>query len=111
MYRYNFECEKIFLEFVSVLVSIKDEEYRVNILITEENILIFKNANEEILNLKGITPVADYVLIVKIKLSDIDYIIHEENTVIKYNNYEIILYDFDLDKVKSSLFSDKNVIY
>lgn len=110
MYRYNFECEKILLEFMNILASIKDEEHRVNILITEDNILIFKNANEEILSLKGITPVADYVLIVKIKLSDIDYIIHEENTVIKYNNDEIILYDFDLSKVKNSTFDEKNVI-
>jgi len=42
MYNYNFECEKTLLEIVDNLATINDEELKVNILITEENLLLFK---------------------------------------------------------------------
>lgn len=112
MYRYNFECEKIILEIVDNLVSINELEFKMNIIITEDNLLLFKNVKEEsILKAKGINELPDYELIVKIKLEDIDYEIDGNHTIIKLGNDEIILYDFDLNKLKTSLFCDDFVIY
>jgi len=112
MYNYNFECEKTLLEIVDNLATINDEEMRVNILITEENILIFKNIKENsVLNSRGMHEMPEYELIVKIKIDDIKYEFDEENTIIELSKKEIILYKFDLSKVKTSLFCDKSVIY
>ncbi|MBE6156295.1 MAG: hypothetical protein E7161_00915 [Firmicutes bacterium] len=112
MYNYNFECEKTLLEIVDNLATINDEELKVNILITEENLLLFKNIKEgNVLNSRGINEMPEYELIVKIKFNDIKYKIDEDNTIIELGKNQIILYKFDLSKVKTSLFCDKSVIY
>lgn len=112
MYNYNFECEKIVLEIVDNLVSINDNEFTSNIIITEDNLLLFKNIKEKsALNAKCVYEMPEYELLVKIKFQDIQYKIDEENTIIELNDKEVILYKFDLSKVKFNLFCDKSVIY
>jgi len=102
MYRYNFEYEKIILEIMDNLVSINDTDLKMNIIITEENLLLFKNVVEQsILNIKGIREMPDYELVFKIKLSDIEYEVDEGNSILKHFNNEIILYNFDFSKVKT----------
>lgn len=102
MYNYNFESEKIILEVVDNLISISDATIRMNILITDDNLLLFKNIKANtIFSGRGIYEMPEYELLVKIKLDDINYKIDEENTIIKLGEKEIILYNFDLSKVKN----------
>ena len=112
MYNYNFECEKIILELVDKNISIDDKEYRVNIIITEDNLLIFENVKaNSTLTAKGISEMPEYSLIVKLKINDINYEVDDENTIIDLPQKEIILYQFDLSELKFKLFCDKSVIY
>ena len=112
MYNYNFEMERILLEFVENLISIDDSESTCNIIITEENLMIFNNIKKNsVLSAKNIIEMPEYELLIKINLNDIDYEVDDENTTIRYRDKEIILYDFDLSKAKLSIFTNKSVIY
>lgn len=111
MYNYNFESEKILLEMVDNLVTINDKELRINIIITKDNLMLFRNIKDgSILNSRGIHELPEYELLLKMKFNDIKFKVDEANTIINFNNNEIILYNFDFNKVKIGLFCDKNVI-
>ena len=112
MYSYNFECEKIILELIDQIISVDDKEYKVNIIITEDNLLIFENVKaNSILSAKGISEMPEYSLIIKLKINEINYEVDDENTIIDLPTKEIILYKFDLSELKFKLFCDKSVIY
>jgi len=100
MYNYDFENESISLEIVDNLATINDVELKVNILVTKENILLFRNIKAgSVLSSRGIYEMPEYELIVKLDLNKINYKIIEDNTVIDFGNKEIVLYNFDISKV------------
>ena len=97
MYLYDFENEKFMLEIVDNLVSINDREYTLNIVLSELNLLLFKNIKKDsVLAAREIHEMPEYELIVKINLNELKYDIDDNNTVINYSGNEIILYNFNL---------------
>ena len=103
MYNYNFKEEKIISEFVENLISINNKELRVNILITEENLLVFRNIKKDsILVGREIHEMPEYELIIKLPLNTINYKVDNENSIIKGSFGELIIFDLDLNQVKNS---------
>lgn len=103
MYNYEFVNEKVINEFVDNFVSLNNEDIRCNILVTNLNILLFKNIKREsVLYGREIHEMPEYDLILKVNLNDIEYEIEDGNTVIYFEKNEIILFDFDLNKVKNN---------
>ena len=97
MYLYDFENEKFMLEIMDNLVSINDREYTLNIVLSELNLLLFKNIKKDsVLAAREIHEIPEYELIIKINLNELKYDIDENNTVINYSGNEIILYNFNL---------------
>jgi len=103
MYIYDFDNEEVIIESVDNLITIKDKEIKSNILLTEKNLLIFKNIkNDSALAGRELYEMPEYELIIKIDLNKIKYSVEENNTYIKIGNEEIILYDFDLNRAKNN---------
>ena len=97
MYLYDFENEKFMLEIMDNLVSINDREYTLNIVLSELNLLLFKNIKKDsVLADREIHEMPEYELIVKINLNELKYDIDDNNTVINYSGNEIILHNFNL---------------
>jgi len=97
MYLSDFENEKFMLEIMDNLVSINDREYTLNIVLSELNLLLFKNIKKDsVLSAREIHEMPEYELIVKINLNELKYDIDDNNTVINYSGNEIILYNFNL---------------
>lgn len=99
MYNYDFNNEKVLFEKLNTLVEINDNTYYLNVLITESNILLFKDLNSDFVKQKtmGVFISSEYELVKSIPLKDLNYKCVEEDTII--NNEEIVLYDIRLDKV------------
>ena len=97
MYNYDFKNEKVNCEKTSCYIDIDDSSYVFNILITNDNILLFDNINKNnILNSRGGYLPAENELVLKIPLKNLKYKIKENNTIISFNNKNIVIYDFDL---------------
>ena len=102
MFNYDFtkNKEKAIYEDRSVLLDINNKEYNLAIIITNKNILLFNDANKNnILRGRGIAIQPDYLVELSIPLNKINYVIEEGNTYIKYEQEDIIIYNFDLTKV------------
>lgn len=99
MYNYDFNNEKVLFEKPNTLVKINENTYYLNVLITESNILLFKDLNRDFVKQKslGVFVSSEYELVKSISLKDLNYKCVEEDTII--NNEEIVLYDVRLDKV------------
>lgn len=99
MYNYDFKDEKVVYECNNCFAEIKGKELFVNVLVTDKNVLLFYNKDQDFVAMKSkgvfVTPSND--LIMSISLDNIDYQIDENNTLI--NNGEIILYDLVLNIV------------
>lgn len=97
MYNYDFKDEKVDYEKTSCYVDINDSSYIFNMLITDDNILLFDNINKNnILNSRGYYMPPENELVLKIPLKNLKYKIKENNTIISFNNKNIVIYDFDL---------------
>lgn len=94
MYDYNFNNEKVIKEAVNVNLKFQERYFLANILLTNKNLLIFIDANQDS-PLKGsavnVTP--EYVLFAKFDLNNLDYTKDKEEIIINKN---LILYNFDL---------------
>ena len=100
MYNYDFKNKKIVLELVNVLVSIDDKDLILNIIITNHDLLLFKNIKlNTVISGRGIYEMPEYELVFNAKLNDIKFKIDDLNTLIKYGDKEVILFNFDLNKV------------
>lgn len=99
MYNYDFNNEKVLFEKPNTLVEINDNTYYLNVLITESNILLFRDLNSDFVKQKamGVFVSSEYELVKSISLNKLNYKCVEENTII--NNEEIVLYNIRLDKV------------
>lgn len=102
MYNYDFENELVVFEKADCLISFNNKELISNILVTDKNILIFKNDVNPILKGREIHELPVYELIFKFDLNDIIYEVDEDNTIVKIAKSELILFNFDLNKVKNS---------
>lgn len=93
MYNYEFENEMVSYEVHNIFSEIKGNELFVNILITDKNLLIFYNLDNDIVvsKTKGVATSPVYELLMKFELDNIVYKIEDNNTYIKDN---IILYNF-----------------
>lgn len=99
MYNYEFKDEKILLENKDGLMEIDNNTYRRSIVITNQNILIFNDVNKNNpLNGRAVSLLSDYLLDLSIPLENIDYKIEDNNTIINYNNKEIVLYNILLNE-------------
>lgn len=94
MYIYPFKenDEIIFNEREEVLVSLENKKLKVNILLSNKNILVFYNTDFN-LNNKHIT--SNYKLIYKLDLGNMEYEIKNGNTYFK--KIDVIFYDFDIE--------------
>ncbi|MBQ7030857.1 MAG: hypothetical protein IJN13_00600 [Bacilli bacterium] len=95
MYSYDFENESIICERHNVFAEIKEKELFVNVLVTDKNLLIFYNIENDIVTLKsrGVFVAPNYELLIKFDLKSIRYSCEDNNT---YINDDVVLYDFVL---------------
>ncbi len=102
MYNYEFNAndEKIVFEKNNGLIEIAGKMFTRNIVITNKNVLIFNDLSKnDPLTGRAVTPLNDYVLDLSISLDNIDYQIQDNNTILNYNNKEIVLYDILLNAI------------
>ena len=102
MFNYDFakNKENAIYENRNVLLDINNKEYNMAMIITNKNILFFNDTNKNnILRGRGIDIQPDYLLELSLPLNKISYVIEEDNTYIKYEQIEVIIYNFDLTKV------------
>lgn len=94
MYIYPFKenDEIIFNEREEVLIRLENKKLKVNILLSNKNILVFYNTDFNLDN-KHIT--SNYKLIYKIDLSNMEYEIKNKNSY--FRNIDVIFYDFDIE--------------
>ena len=99
MYNYDFSNEKVLFEKVNVFVEIDNNTYFFNVLITDINILLFRDLNKDFVKQKsmGVFISSEFELIKSISLSNLNYKCIDEDTIIK--NEEIVLYDINLNKI------------
>ena len=101
MYNYDFKDEEVIFESVDNVISFDDKDGVSNILITKSKLLIFNNVKKNtVLSGRCIQEMPEYELLIEFELSKIKYEIDENNTIIKIDNRELILYNLDLNEVK-----------
>lgn len=95
MYNYDFQNESVVSERQNVFAEIKEKELFVNVLVTDKNLLIFYNIENDIATLKsrGVFVAPNYELLIKFDLKSIRYSCEDNNT---YINDDVVLYDFVL---------------
>jgi len=100
MYNYDFKNEIIKCELIDNLVEINNKELKVNVILTENSLLLFYNIANDFIKMKtqGVFVTPSYELLLKLKIKDFNYEVIDNNTYI--NNEEIIIYNFDINKVK-----------
>mgnify|MGYP003571267778 CR=1 FL=1 len=101
MYNYNFigNNEEVIFENINPIIEINNKNYYLSILITNKNLLLFEDINKNnALNGSNVYLLSKYELYTKICLKDINYTVNQNDTLINYNNNEIIIYDFDITK-------------
>ena len=99
MYNYDFkkENEKTLLEHENLIVDIDNNSYNLSVLVTNKNILFFRNINiGNVLNTRGMYMPPEYELELKIPKDKIKINIEDNNTIIKYLDSEIIIYDLNI---------------
>lgn len=97
MYNYDFSNEKVKFEKFNTLVEINGNIYNLNILVTNRNILLFKDINSDFVKQKamGVFLSSEYELVKSVPLKHLNYTFDGQNTYI--NKEEIIIYDFYID--------------
>ena len=99
MYNYEFKDEQIILEKNDGVMEIDNKVFNKCLVITNKNILVFSDLSKnDPLNSRAVALLSDYYLDLSIPLENIDYKIEDNNTIIHYDNKEIVLYDLLLDK-------------
>ncbi len=99
MYNYDFKNnnEVTLLEKENVIVDIDNNTYNLSVLVTNKNILFFKNINVgNVLNTRGMYMPPEYELELKIPKDKIKVNIEDNNTIIKYLDSEIIIYNLNI---------------
>ena len=99
MYNYDFKNnnEITLLEKANVIVDIDNNTYNLSVLVTNKNILFFKNINVgNVLNTRGMYMPPEYELELKIPKDKIKVNIEDNNTIIKYLDSEIIIYNLNI---------------
>ena len=99
MYNYNFKSnnENTILEKENVIVDIDNNTYNLSVLVTNKNILLFRNINVgNVLNTRGMYMPPEYELELKIPKDKIKVNIEDNNTIIKYLDSEIIIYNLNI---------------
>ncbi len=99
MYNYDFKGnnEKTIFEKENSIVEINDNTYNLSILVTNKNILLFKNINvDNVLNTRGMYMPPEYLLELKIPRKQTKLEVVNNNSIIKYLNKEIVIYDLNL---------------
>ena len=99
MYNYDFKKaqEVTLLEKENVIVEIDNNTYNLSVLITNKNILFFRNINiGNVLNTRGMYMPPEYELELKIPKDKIKIKVEDNNTIIKYLDSEIIIYNLNI---------------
>lgn len=102
VYSYDFQGnnEQVNVEIAKCFVDIDDNNYCVNVLITNKNILIFHNANQNnVLNNRGMYIAPEYLLELKIPLENLAYDVVDGNTYLNFDKSDIVIYNLDLKRV------------
>lgn len=97
-YDYDFSKnnEHVVEELNNILVSFDDTTYECNIIKTDKKILFFVDDSKNVLKNSSITLLAKNKLIHAIDLQELDYKLHDNNTIINFQGHEIIIYDYQL---------------
>lgn len=101
MYNYDFKenNEQIILEKNAGVLEINNDIFNRCIVITNKNILLFNDASKnDPLNGRAVSLLNDYILNLRIPLANLNYKEEDNNTIINYNNMEIVLYDLLISK-------------
>ena len=99
MYNYDFKGnnEKTIFEKENLIIEINGNTYDLSLLVTNKNILFFKNANVgNVLNTRGMYMPPEYLLEFKIPKDQMKLKIENNNSIIKYLDSEIVIYNLDL---------------
>ena len=99
MYNYDFKNnnEVTLTEQENLIVDIDNNTYNLSVLVTNKNILFFRNINVgNVLNTRGMYMPPEYELELKIPKDKIKINIEDNNTIVKYLDSEIIIYKLNI---------------
>lgn len=99
MYNYAFKGngEQVLSEAADVIIRFSCKNILVNILLTNKNILVFYDSDRSnILKSRGIQIMPQYEILFKVDLSNMDYKIVNDDTILNINNNSIIFYNFNI---------------
>lgn len=99
MYNYPFRDneEYVLSEFADVNCQADGSNMLVNILLTNKNILIFKDTDRDNpLKSGGIQTMPEFDVCFKIPLDNMNYTINEEDTILNIDNDVVTLYNFNI---------------
>lgn len=100
MYNYDFKNEEVIYENADALVEINDKDYKISVVITDKNILLFNNLNKNnVLNSRGMYMPPDYLLELAIPYKSAKFNYLDGDTYLVYNELKIVFYDIDLSKI------------
>lgn len=88
MYYYDFKInnEQVLNEATDVNMKFNDKWMIVNILLTNKNIIFFNNIDSR------------FEVLFKVSLSNMNYNILEDNTILNIDEFSVTLYNFNIDE-------------
>jgi hypothetical protein len=98
MYNYDFNNELVIYEIDNALIEINNQFFRGNILLTDKNLLLFRNISDFMKQKsQGVFVLPKYELVYKGEVVNLKYEIEENNSYI--NNDEVILYEINIEEI------------
>lgn len=99
MYNYTFKenDEHVLNEVADVNIKFTNRNMLVNILLTNKNVLVFYDTERDNpMKSGGMQIMPQFEVLFKIDLSNMNYKIEDEDTIININNNKVTLYNFNL---------------
>lgn len=99
MYNYTFKenNEHVLNEAADVNIKFEKRNMLVNILLTNKNILVFYDTERDsALKTRGMQVMPEFEVLFKVDLSNMDYTINDEDTILHMNGGSVTMYNFNI---------------
>ena len=99
MYNYTFKenNEHVLNEAADVNIKIEKRNMLVNILLTNKNVLVFYDTERDnALKTRGMQVMPEFEVLFKVDLSNMDYTINDEDTILHMNGGSVTMYNFNI---------------
>lgn len=99
MYNYTFKenNEHVLNEAADVNIKFEKRNMLVNILLTNKNVLVFYDTERDnALKTRGMQVMPEFEVLFKVDLSNMDYTINDEDTILHMNSGSVTMYNFNI---------------